>query len=144
MIPFLENNKVCRFPYLKIEKLQNTHSGFLIDMKLISKLLWILLMDSLLSSVPHLRNFLICTHIFTKQKQKTPWCLGPAELRTCSILLSPRLTNIISSQDDSIFFLYFLKHFGNNWEVSRSRFLPNFRSSIKSSKKYWNMTGDLN
>ena len=50
-------------------------------------------------------------------------------------LVAPRGRRIFC-KDDSIFFLYSLKYFGDDWEGYVSRFWPNFRSSrnhLKSS-----------
>ena len=55
--------KKCRdsltWKYINMEDLPNFHFMFLIDMKFISKLLWILLNQSLSFSGPHLRLFKI-------------------------------------------------------------------------------------
>ena len=46
-------------------------------------------------------------------------------------------------EDDYIFFLYFLKYFGDNWEGYGSRFWPNFRSSRNHPKSIGIWPGTL-
>ena len=134
MIPFLENKKVWGFPYLKIEKLPNVVSCFLTQMKFISKLLWILLMENESFSIPHLRKIWFRQYIFKKyikfqdfkiSKFQRPKKLGAhiwdSDLRLrfetqISNFLRLRFAKKIFFQDDSIYFLIFFEVF---WSIQR-------------------------
>ena len=147
MITFLENKKVLSFPYLKIEILPKILFMFLIDMKFISKLFSILLMENLSFSDPHLHNIIlrICTQKITKTSEQISktWYLGHTNFRKISKHVESQIDINNISQDDSIFVLHFLKLFGNNWEVSGSRFWQNFRSSRNHPKSIGIWPGTL-
>ena len=53
----------------------------------------------------------------TRKTIERIWYLGHTAFDFFRTFVSPGLTNIIFSQDDSIFFVYCLKHFGNSYEV---------------------------
>ena len=72
MMPFLENKKVwdsLTWKQMSFEDLPNFHFMSLIDVKFISKLLWILLMGNLSFSDPHLHKIILelCIPVFIKK-----------------------------------------------------------------------------
>ena len=69
----------------------------------------------LIISNPHLRqkNKGYVLKIPETKKEKL-WYLGHTIFENVRVFLSPISTNIICFQDDSIIFLYPLKHFGNS------------------------------
>ena len=79
---------------------------------------------------PHLRKIIFKIYIqkITRQIEKiekhnrTIWYLGHTDFENFRNFVRSILTKIIFVQDDSIIFLYFLKHFGDHPEVSGSKF----------------------
>ena len=74
MIPFLENKKLWRFLTWKEKSYQVSFSCFLIDMKIISKLLQMFCMDNFSFSDPHLCK-IILKAIHSRSKIKNSWNL---------------------------------------------------------------------
>ena len=66
--------------------------------------------------------FLTNETVFDLKKKPKTWYLGPTAFGHFRNFVRSRLTKIIFFQDDSIFFLYLLKHFGDNLEGYGSRF----------------------
>ena len=125
-LPFLKIQKF-RVPSLKIRKFRVISvSCFLIEMKFKFKLGCCLIMENVSFSIPHLRKKYF--QIYTQQTQENPTnnrtqietkqnkTLVPRtyRFRKFSTFLMSQIDKNNIFKDDSIFFLYFLKHFGDD------------------------------
>ena len=140
MIPFLENRTLLGFTKCPFHV-------FLIDMKFIYKLLEMCFMDNLSFSDPQLHKFIqhLYTHFSMQTKRETcKQCVHTLrKVRNKSEFPDSQLRKTIFFKMIPCFFLYCLKHVCNDWEVYRSIFWPNFRTST-NHKKYCNRSGFIN
>ena len=119
---FLGFNKCFMFSKDIWYILPKIHFMFLIDMKFIYNMLQMFFMETILSrsSSPqkYFKNMYSWLHKKTENEDKNKQ--GTYDIHFSNkTFLSPRLTNIIFSRMPP-YFLVFLKHFGNNSEVSGS------------------------
>ena len=122
-LPSLKMKKF-RVPSLKIRKFRVISiSCFLQEMKFIFKLGCCLIMKNVSFSIPHLRKN-IFQNIESKntknqdtneRKSKKIWYLGHTDFDKFRNFLCPRLTKLISFQDDSIIFLVFFVFYIYFW-----------------------------
>ena len=110
-----QNSEGCWwFPYLKIKKIPQSVSCFLIDMKFTSKFFGILSMKNVSPSDPHLRSSWIYIKLYSLYIKNKNGAYTFQAISNIFKLSESQIWQIICFKRGFHIFLYFLKHFGNS------------------------------